>query len=425
MASTNAYGQALLDPLSFNDVTTAARGAGFTGDGLNIIVAIAQAESGFIPNATNVNKDGSIDRGILQINDFWHPDVSTDCAFNPNCAFQQGYAISNGGKNFNAWASFTNGQYLKYIKNAKQGNNTQTVQQLLGTFYDPGNISQSYGVAELGNSANGIHSGVDYSEPLGTAIPSLSDGTVIDVVTGCPVVSGVGKGNANSCGGGFGNHPVILLSDGRTLIYGHMQSVVVNKGDTVVIGQTLGYVGMTGFTTGPHVHVELDRAGTTGGGSANSIDPTSFIKNAVASAPQTIAVNNPGSSAATGSSLFDSTLFNYLSFNLLATNFNQQMTYINGFDGLAIAIHRAETLYPFVWSNPIGSVVVNGRSIVVRMLFIIIGMVCIIMGVLWLVSSGTPQQIMQLGSGIGKLAGAGGEAAEGAALALPTEALAL
>src|SRR5690348_16070470 len=58
-----------------------ASNAGFTGDGLVMSVAIALAESGCDPSARGVNTDGTVDRGLWQINNYWHPDVSDQCAY--------------------------------------------------------------------------------------------------------------------------------------------------------------------------------------------------------------------------------------------------------------------------------------------------------------------------------------------------------
>ncbi len=96
-----------------------AQAAGFTGNGLSIIVAIAQAESGLNTNAKNVNTDGSIDRGIVQINNKWHPEVSDACAYDPACAFQSAYKISSKGTNFSPWATYTSGKYTQYMSSSK------------------------------------------------------------------------------------------------------------------------------------------------------------------------------------------------------------------------------------------------------------------------------------------------------------------
>jgi murein DD-endopeptidase MepM/ murein hydrolase activator NlpD len=57
--------------------------------------------------------------------------------------------------------------------------------------------------------------------------------------------------------GGYGNYVVIQHGNGTQTLYGHMQSVSVSPGDHVVQGQTIGYLGNTGRSTGPHLHFEV------------------------------------------------------------------------------------------------------------------------------------------------------------------------
>ena len=45
--------------------------------------------------------------------------------------------------------------------------------------------------------------------------------------------------------------------DGKMSIYGHLSGVTVSPGQSVVGGQLIGYVGSTGYSTGPHLHFEL------------------------------------------------------------------------------------------------------------------------------------------------------------------------
>ena len=94
-----------------------ARAAGFTGSSLDIVVAIAQAESGLVTDARNTagNSPPSTDRGILQINSYYHPEYTDACCDDPTCAFAAGYTISQKGANFNPWATYQNGAYLKYM----------------------------------------------------------------------------------------------------------------------------------------------------------------------------------------------------------------------------------------------------------------------------------------------------------------------
>lgn len=92
--------------------------AGFSAETARIIVAIATAESGLNTQARNTtgNHPPSTDRGILQINNYWHKEVPDSCAYDAECAFRQGFIISRGGTNFNAWAVYKGGQYKQYLE---------------------------------------------------------------------------------------------------------------------------------------------------------------------------------------------------------------------------------------------------------------------------------------------------------------------
>ena len=113
-----------------------AAAAGFTGAGLDTIVQIAGAESGWNtdgPPATSAPNTGpglgacygSIDRGIVQINDCAHPQVSSSdpgsCAYNPACAFGFAYQLSHQGTYFGDWSTFTNGSYRTFSTGADAG----------------------------------------------------------------------------------------------------------------------------------------------------------------------------------------------------------------------------------------------------------------------------------------------------------------
>src|SRR5690242_11175877 len=63
-----------------------ARSAGFSGNDWTISVAVALAESGGWSHARLINTDCSVDRGLWQINSYWHGEVSDSCAFDPTCA---------------------------------------------------------------------------------------------------------------------------------------------------------------------------------------------------------------------------------------------------------------------------------------------------------------------------------------------------
>jgi Lysozyme like domain len=96
-------------------ITPHATAAGFTGRGLSIAVAIAFAESSGKTDARLVNADGSIDRGLWQINSRWHPEVTDAMADDPATAAREAFRISKSGADFTPWATFKSGAYRRYL----------------------------------------------------------------------------------------------------------------------------------------------------------------------------------------------------------------------------------------------------------------------------------------------------------------------
>jgi hypothetical protein len=124
MPQSGPGGGYVANKISLSDAITYAKQAGFSGDSLVNIVSIALAESGLDANAQNCNNaGGSCDRGIVQINNYWHSEVNDTCAYDPRCAFKAAYSISNNGTSFTPWTTFTSGASSKF---------TNAVQAALG-----------------------------------------------------------------------------------------------------------------------------------------------------------------------------------------------------------------------------------------------------------------------------------------------------
>ncbi len=98
-----------------------------------------------------------------------------------------------------------------------------------------GNISRGY------TGQYPAHNGLDIAADLGTHIFAVADGTVITVE------------NTNL---GYGIHCIIDHGDYKTL-YAHCDALEVTEGQKVQQGQLIGYVGSTGNSTGPHLHLEV------------------------------------------------------------------------------------------------------------------------------------------------------------------------
>lgn len=97
-----------------------------------------------------------------------------------------------------------------------------------------------------GVRTQGIHgyNAVDLATKVGAPIMAAADGTV--------TVAKMGGWNS-----GYGNYVVISHANGTQTLYAHAETVVVNVGQVVSRGQTIASVGLTGRTTGAHVHFEI------------------------------------------------------------------------------------------------------------------------------------------------------------------------
>lgn len=99
-----------------------------------------------------------------------------------------------------------------------------------------GTITSSFGFR-----SSGYHHGLDIANKLGTPIKSAAAGRVI--FTGWKAV--------------YGRTVIIQHPDGKETLYAHTQSILVNDNQIVKRGQTIATVGISGRTTGPHLHFEV------------------------------------------------------------------------------------------------------------------------------------------------------------------------
>jgi murein DD-endopeptidase MepM/ murein hydrolase activator NlpD len=99
------------------------------------------------------------------------------------------------------------------------------------------------------------HLGVDYAAPTGTPAQTVGDGVV--------EFAGVQ--------GGYGNTVIVRHGNNHSTVYAHLSRIHVRKGQSVQKGQTIGAVGSTGWSTGPHLHFEFRVNG-------NHVDPAKVIQ---------------------------------------------------------------------------------------------------------------------------------------------------
>ncbi|HEV2280109.1 MAG TPA: M23 family metallopeptidase, partial [Acidobacteriaceae bacterium] len=105
-----------------------------------------------------------------------------------------------------------------------------------------GPITSSFGQREDPfNGEGAFHSGVDISATFGTPVRATADGIVASA------------GNES----GYGREILLDHGNGIETLYGHLSGFAVTVGQQVTQGQVIGYVGMSGRATGPHLHYEV------------------------------------------------------------------------------------------------------------------------------------------------------------------------
>lgn len=103
------------------------------------------------------------------------------------------------------------------------------------------------------------HKAIDVGAPIGTPIVAAHTGVVTESISG-------------GWNYGYGTHIIVSGDNGYQTLYAHMSSLNVSAGSRVSAGATVvGWVGMTGRTTGPHLHFEVRSGGTF-------YDPLSFLR---------------------------------------------------------------------------------------------------------------------------------------------------
>jgi murein DD-endopeptidase MepM/ murein hydrolase activator NlpD len=116
-------------------------------------------------------------------------------------------------------------------------------------------VTSPYGIRK--NPFDGLpqfHKGVDLAAPAGMPFRSVEAGTVVHA----------------GWLGDYGKTVIVEHPNGDRTLYAHASSILVREGNSVDTEQMIGIVGSSGHTTGPHLHFELRRDGT-------SIDPNAVL----------------------------------------------------------------------------------------------------------------------------------------------------
>ncbi len=115
-------------------------------------------------------------------------------------------------------------------------------------------LSSSFG--ESGSLWAADHTGQDFSAPTGTPVKNVHTGVIAEA----------------AWAGSYGYRIIVELEDGTEVWYCHLSSMNVSVGQEVTTADTIGLVGSTGNSTGPHLHLEV----RPGGG--DPVDPLAWLR---------------------------------------------------------------------------------------------------------------------------------------------------
>ncbi|CAM3391734.1 Peptidase M23 domain-containing protein [Nocardioides dubius] len=108
---------------------------------------------------------------------------------------------------------------------------------------------------QAGGNWSRNHTGLDFAAPTGTPVMAVANGTVTSA----------------EYAGAYGNQIIVTTDDGTELWFCHLSGYAVSVGDTVRAGEVIGYVGSTGNSTGPHMHLEVRP------GAGDPVDPMAAL----------------------------------------------------------------------------------------------------------------------------------------------------
>jgi murein DD-endopeptidase MepM/ murein hydrolase activator NlpD len=125
-------------------------------------------------------------------------------------------------------------------------------------------VTQVYGKKSKLYRSN-FHKGIDYGCPVGTPVRACVDGIV----------------TSGSWGRSFGTHIIVDNakfpngSAGLWIGYMHLSKIKVVAGQKIKAGQIIGLSGNTGHTTGPHLHIEVQKRARWN--ATNSVNPAKWV----------------------------------------------------------------------------------------------------------------------------------------------------
>lgn len=258
---------------SLPDMVPGGAGAGITGDTVRQAeaghgeAAAAAARTGIIPQQADRRADpGEVLRNrILQQADAQQTAAADQARAEAERAAREGAAQEAKDKLEAARQAAEEAKAAAEAKAAQEAEaaaeaaaekaRQARAAQLAGSYSLPTSaytLTSHYGVAGSMWSS-GHHTGLDFAAPTGTPAKAVA----------------AGKITSAGWSGAYGYRIVLQLEDGTEVWYCHLSSMSVTSG-TVAPGETIGRVGATGNVTGPHLHLEVRKGGST-------VDPLAWL----------------------------------------------------------------------------------------------------------------------------------------------------
>jgi murein DD-endopeptidase MepM/ murein hydrolase activator NlpD len=222
------------------------------------------------------------------------PPMSPTTTAAPAKPQDQPKLVGGGGDDGTVTTGVVPPAYAKIIASVKRSrpNNTHGILAALQPLIDKGMNPAQVAIAGFGHFpvAGAANFTDDWLNPRFTPVFHLHEGTDIFAPTGTPVRSPVAGVVRHSSGGAGGLAAYVRTKEGHDLYFAHLASYsAVKPGDSVRVGDVLGFVGDTGNARGgaPHLHFEIHPRGK------GPVNPKPYldqwVAQAIASAPQVVA----------------------------------------------------------------------------------------------------------------------------------------
>jgi murein DD-endopeptidase MepM/ murein hydrolase activator NlpD len=236
-ALANSYARMLLKVANYNNLRTEREALKTQNRSLESVVTTTNAK---LDSLQSLATEVALTYGFGEARRLHFPEAALSLATQTNSTLESSYRASLYAFNL--------------IRNSSLGLSRQALalglipsadfarESVPGLWPVRGRITAGFGQRLDPFSGEGVfHSGVDICTPYGTRVESAADGLIV-------------RAGWDS---GYGNEIVVDHGYGMTTKYGHLSKIFVIVGQEVKRGEVIGAVGMTGKTTGPHLHYEV------------------------------------------------------------------------------------------------------------------------------------------------------------------------